>query len=270
MRLTVQGAVVTGAGHGIGRGIARRFAEEGARVVIADLSPKLGQRTAELIHATGGQALCIPTDVTLRAQVEAVVRQASDAFGRIDILVNNAGLTGRAGFLEMTDEDWNRMVAVNLTGPFLCTQIAVREMVRTRRGGKIINIASIESEAACPDQAHYAASKGGLLMLTRALACDLAPHGIRVNAIGPGTVDSGHGAFDDPAVRAMYESRIPLRRVATPRDVANAAAFLASDEAEYINGVVLYVDGGTINKYAGVEWPARPRATGSQASQSTG
>ncbi len=271
MRLESQVAVVTGAGQGIGRGIARRFAEEGATVVIAELSSELGQETAELIRGAHGKALYIPTDVTQRAQVEAMVHQAADAFGRIDILVNNAGLTGRSGFLEMTDEDWNRMMAVNLTGPFLCTQAVARQIVRNGQGGKIINIASIESQAACPDQAHYAASKGGLLMMTRALACDLAPHGIRVNAIGPGTVDSGYGAFDDADVRARYESRIPLGRVATPRDVANAAVFLASEEAEYINGIVLYVDGGTINKYAGVEWPSEPRSTtGAQASGSTG
>jgi glucose 1-dehydrogenase len=156
----------------------------------------------------------------------------------------------------MTDEEWERMMGINLTGPFLCSQAVVREMVRVGGGGKIVNIASVESEAACPDQAHYAASKGGLLMLTRALACDLARYRINVNAIGPGTVDSGHGAFDDPARREAYGSRVPLGRVASPHDVANAALFLASDEAEYITGVILYVDGGTINKYAGLEWPA--------------
>jgi NAD(P)-dependent dehydrogenase (short-subunit alcohol dehydrogenase family) len=128
-------------------------------------------------------------------------------------------------------------------------------MVRSRRGGKIVNIASVESVAACPDQAHYAASKGGLLMLTRAMACDLARYGINVNAIGPGTVDSGHGAFDDPSVLRAYSSRVPLGRIATPLDVANAVVFLASAEAEYISGIILYVDGGTLPKYAGLEWP---------------
>jgi NAD(P)-dependent dehydrogenase (short-subunit alcohol dehydrogenase family) len=216
-------------------------------------------QTTELIREAEGKALYIATDVTQRAQVEAMVQETTKVFGRIDILVNNAGLTGRACFLDMTDEDWQRMMDVNLTGPFLCTQAVARQMVRAKQGGKIINIASIESEAACPDQAHYAASKGGVLMLTRALACDLAVHGIRINAIGPGTVDSGHGAFNDPAIRSRYESRVPLGRVATPSDVANAAVFLASDEAEYINGIVLYVDGGTITKYAGVEWPTRDR-----------
>jgi glucose 1-dehydrogenase len=256
MRLKDRVAVITGAGSGIGQGIALRFAKEGAHVVVAEISPELGHETSATIAAEGGQGLCIPTDVTERAQVESMVEQAIRAFGRIDILVNNAGLTGRALFLEMTDEEWDGMLRVNLTGAFLCSQVVVRQMVRAGQGGKIVNIASVEAEAACPDQAHYAASKGGLLMLTRALACDLGRHRINVNAIGPGAVDSGHGAFNDPVVRNAYESRVPLGRVATPHDVANAAVFLASDEAEYITGVVLYVDGGTINKYAGLGWPA--------------
>jgi NAD(P)-dependent dehydrogenase (short-subunit alcohol dehydrogenase family) len=248
--------IVTGGGHGIGRGIAQRFATEGAQVVIPDISAELGQETVSLITANGGRAVCIETDVSQRVQVEAMVSQVMESFGQIDVLVNNAGLTGRVPLLEMTDAEWDRMIEVNLTGPFLCSQVVVREMVRAGRGGKIINIGSIESEAACPDQAHYAASKGGLLMLTRALACDLARYGINVNAIGPGTVDSGWGHFDDPAVRADYCSRIPMGRIATPKDVANAAAFLASDEAQYITGIILYVDGGALHKFAGLDWPA--------------
>jgi len=253
MRLQDRVAVVTGAGHGIGQGIALRFAQEGAQVVVADVLVERVNETASMIEEGGGQSLAIETDVSQRPQVEAMVDQAVQAFDRIDILVNNAGLTGRAPFLEMTDEDWDRMMAVNLKGPFLCSQAVVRHMVRAGRKGKIVNIASVESEAACPDQAHYAASKGGVLMLTRAMAYDLARYHINVNAIGPGTTDSGHGHFDDPAVRAEYGARIPWGRVATPHDIANVALFLASDEAEYVTGAILYVDGGCLIKYAGVD-----------------
>ena len=256
MRLRERVAIVTGGGFGIGRGIACRFAEEGARVVIAEIVPERGRETVQMIEGAGGQALFIETDVRERSQVEAMVERTVRELASIDVLVNNAGLTGRTPILEMTDEEWNGMLATNLTGPFLCTQAVARHMISGGSGGKIINVASIMSEVACPEQAHYAASKGGLLMLTRALACDLGPCGINVNAIGPGTTDSGHGAFDDPDVLEAYESKVPLGRIALPSDTAKAAVFLASDDADYVNGAILYVDGGTIAKYAGLEWPS--------------
>ncbi|MFN8497963.1 MAG: SDR family NAD(P)-dependent oxidoreductase [Anaerolineae bacterium] len=244
MRLLHRVAIVTGAGSGIGRAIALRLAEEGARVVVAELVASRGGETAALIEASGGAALPLTVDVSQRADVERLVQHTLDTWGQLDILVNNAGLLGRVPLLDLTDAQWDRMMAVNLRGPFLCAQAAARVWIEAGRGGSLINIASIESAVAFPDQVHYAASKGGVLMMTRALALDLARYGIRVNAIGPGTTDSGHGSFDDPVRRASYEARIPLGRVGRPRDIANAALFLASDEAAYITGEILYVDGG--------------------------
>jgi len=255
MRLKDRVAIVTGSGRGIGRGIARRFAQEGARVVIAEIVPEWGQETESIIEREGGEALFVETDVRERWQVEAIVQHTVQHFGGVDILVNNAGIMGHKTLTEITDREWDDMIATNLTGPFLCTRAVVRQMLEAGRPGKIINIGSIESEATCPEQAHYAASKGGVLMLTRALACDLGPLGINVNAIGPGTTDSGHGAFDGPEVREAYASKVPLGRLGRPSDLAKAAVFLASGDADYINGVILYVDGGTITKYAGLDWP---------------
>ncbi len=183
-------------------------------------------------------------DVSVRADVERLMDATLDRWGQVDILVNNAGLLGRVPLLDLTDAQWDRMMAVNVRGPFLCSQAVARLWIEGGRGGAIVNIASIESAVAFAEQVHYATSKGGVLMMTRALALDLARYGIRVNAIGPGTVDSGRGAFDDPERRARYEARIPLRRVGLPRDIANAALFLVSDEAAYITGEIVYVDGG--------------------------
>jgi len=253
MRLQDRVAIVTGAASGIGRGIALRFAQEGAQIVVADVLVERARETVSTIEEGGGRALAVAVDVSQRSQVEALVARVVDVFGRIDVLVNCAGVMGRVPFLEIGDTEWDRMIDVNLKGTFLCAQAVAREMVRAECKGKIVNIASIESEAACPEQAHYAASKGGVLMLTRAMAYDLARYQINVNAVGPGTTDSGHGHFDDPAVRAKYGARVPWGRVATPRDIANAVLFLASDEAEYVTGSVLYVDGGCLIKYAGVD-----------------
>lgn len=248
MRLENRVAIVTGAGSGIGRGIALRLAEEGARVVVAELFAERAQETVALIEAQGGQALPITADVSQRADVENMVQQTLAQWGQIDILVNNAGLLGRIPLLEITDAQWDRMMAVNLRGPFLCSQAVVREWLKSEQRGKIVNIASIESEVAFPDQVHYATTKGGVLMMTKALALDLGPYGINVNAIGPGTTDSQGHFRQDAERRARYEKSIPLGRVGQPRDIANAALFLASDEADYITGAILYVDGGYLTQ----------------------
>ena len=175
-----------------------------------------------------------------------MVEAAGERFGAVDILVNNAGVETLVPVLDLAESEWDRVIDTNLKGAFLCGQIAARAMVSAGTPGAIVNIASINAKIALAGQAHYTASKGGLVMLTKAMALDLAPHGIRVNAIGPGVIETRmtERSLSDPQRRAMLLSKVPLGRVGQPRDVAHAALFLASDEASYITGATLYVDGG--------------------------
>ena len=246
MRLEGKVAIVTGAARGIGRGIALRLAQEGASIVIADILSDLGEETAELIQKEGGRALALTVDVTIKELVQMMVERTLEEYGQIDILVNDAGIMGRKHLVDITEPEWDRMMDVNLKGVFLCSQAVVRYFLEQGINGKIVNIASVEAEIAFPDQVHYAASKAGVAMLTKAMAYDLGPLGINVNAVGPGTVDSHGRLAKDPQRLERYHRMIPKKRVAVPRDVAGAVAFLASDDADYITGHILYVDGGML------------------------
>lgn len=244
MRLQDKVAIVTGAAGGIGRATALRLAQEGARVTIGDIDAAGSAETAVMIEKQGGRALAITTDVTVPSLVERMVRETVAAFGRLDILVNNAGVLGRLPLLEVSEETWDHFMAVNAKGPFLCSQAAVRWWLEQQVRGAIVNVASVESAVAFPDQVPYAASKGAVLMITRALALDLGRYGIRVNAVGPGTVDSRGRWARAPERRKQYEGYHPLGRIGRTEDVANAILFLASDEADWITGEIIYVDGG--------------------------
>ena len=247
MRLEGRNAIVTGTGSGIGRAIALSFAREGAGVVAADLDAGAADRMAGEIVAAGGLAVGVRVDVAERASNEALLAAALAEFGRVHILANNAGVSGRVHFLEMTEEEWDRVLNVNLRGQFLCGQVVARQMAAIG-GGSIINTSSQLAEgAANPNSSHYLASKGGSRMLTRAMAVDLAPHGIRVNALTPGLTVTNltrDRLAADPAWRDWALGRIPLGRLGEPDDLVGAAVFLASDESRYMTGASLVVDGG--------------------------
>jgi glucose 1-dehydrogenase len=245
MRLRNKVALVTGAGRGIGQAIALAFAREGARVAVADIDPRTAAATARRL---GRRAVALTLDVADSASVRAAFAAIDRAWGRIDIAVNNAAVEPIVAFLDLTEAQWDRILDVNLKGAFLVSQAAARRMVRARRGGAIINLSSVNAVVARPESAAYAASKGGIRQLTTASAIALAPHGIRVNAIGPGTVVTGltRHLLKDRKWRWRTLARTPLGRTAEPREIAEVAVFLASDAASYMTGTTVYVDGGRL------------------------
>jgi len=248
MRLKDKVAIVTGAGRGIGGAIALLFAEEGAKVVVNDVNEADAKSTAEEIKGRGGQAGLAIGSVTVRAIAQKMVDTAVQEFGTVDILVNNAGIIQDAMLHKMTEEQWDRVIEVNLKGGFLCTQCAARVM-REKRYGKIVNLSSAMWKGN-PGQLNYSAAKAGVIGLTKTAAKELAPKGINVNAIAPGLIWTDMLKSTPPAILERMQKNlattVPLNRLGLPRDVANVALFLASDESSYVTGQVIYCDGGMI------------------------
>jgi NAD(P)-dependent dehydrogenase (short-subunit alcohol dehydrogenase family) len=254
MKLTGDVVIVTGAGRGIGSTIARRCAAAGARVVVADLDEPSARKLANEITAAGGQAIALAVDVGEPQQVQSLIDQTLARFGRLDVLINNAGIGLNRPFLSTTLEEWELQLRVNLTGQFLCGQAAALAMLRLdddRQGGegqcrgRIVNIASISGQRGGQGRAAYGAAKAGVILLTKVMAVELSPLGIRVNAVAPGPVDTDQSrATHTPSTRQAYYDRIPAGRYGEREEVAAAVLFLASPESSFVSGHVLNVDGG--------------------------
>ncbi len=244
-------AIVTGGARGIGLAVARRFAADGARVVIADVDEDAGSRAVQEVGALGAVRF-IRCDVGDRADVENLVAATVQAWGAVDVLVNNAGIVHAADFLEVSEADFDRVLRVNLKGAFLVAQQVARRMVgQVKSGAKpgaIVNMSSVNAVFAIANQVPYSVSKGGVNQLTKVMALALAPYGIRVNAIGPGSImtDMLASVNASPEAKRRLLSRTPLGRIGEPAEIASIAAFLASDEASYITGQTIYADGGRL------------------------
>lgn len=250
MQLTDKVAIVTGAGRGIGRATAERLAEAGARVVAADVDAVAAADVASAIEGAGGGAIGVPVDVANEADAERMAQVARERFGRIDALVNNAGIGLYTPLLETTLEQWNQVLAVNLTGIFLCAKYCVPTMIESG-GGSIVNIASVRALATTARTTAYTATKGAVIALTKAMATELGDDGIRVNCVLPGAIDTDmmrenlaeDGVNYADGISAVQRTT-PLRRVGAGRDIANAVLFLASAEAAYATGAAFVIDGG--------------------------
>jgi 3-oxoacyl-[acyl-carrier protein] reductase len=248
-RLDGKVAIVTGAARGIGAATARRLAEEGARVTVADLDAEGAEKTAAQISTGGKEAAGVPVDVADPTQVQNMVDRTLARFGRLDILVNNAGILRDNLLFKMSDDDWDRVLAVHLRGAFLCARAAQKPMVE-QKSGRIISVSST-SALGNRGQVNYSAAKAGLQGLTRTLAIELGQFGITANAVAPGFIDTdmtrstaARLGLTPEQMRDALKDRIPLRRVGQPSEVASVIAFLASDDASYVNGQVIYVAGG--------------------------
>lgn len=244
-RLEGRVAIITGGARGIGLACANRFAAEGARIVLADLDESAGEDAAKTLPG----ATFVRADVSRKADADALIAHAVAAHGRVDVLVNNAGITHACDFLELGEEDFDRVLRVNLKSMFLCGQAAARAMVKAGSRGAIVNMSSANAVVAIPNQVPYVVSKGGVNQLTKVMAVALAPYGIRVNGIGPGTILTElakKAVLTDNAARKKILSRTPLGRCGEPEEIASVAAFLASDDASYLTGQTIYPDGGRL------------------------
>ena len=239
---------MTGAGSGIGKAIAIRFAAEGARVAVQYHGGKKhsGVDVQGEIERSKGNAIAIAGDVSQRTEVEAMVQEIVRKFGRLDIAVSNAGIEIKKPFLEVTDDEWNKVIGVNLYGSFLVSQIAARQMVNQGQGGKLIFISSVHEDIPFPEYTAYCASKGGVRMLMRNLAMELAPHKVNVNNIAPGAIATpiNDSVLENPEAMKNALAEIPWGRFGRPEEVASLAVFLASKEADYVTGSTYYIDGG--------------------------
>ncbi len=249
MKLNGKSALVTGAAQGIGLACAEALAGEGASVMLADLNEALARKAAEALQAKGHKAAAVACDVSKKADVERAVDATVQAFGAIDILVANAGIVHAADFLDIEEKDFDRVIAVNLKGIFLAGQAAARRMVKQGRGGAIVNMSSVNGVLAIPNQVPYVVSKGGINQLTKVMAVSLVPHGIRVNAIGPGTILTElakTAVLGNKEAERKILSRTPMGRMGEPAEIARVSSFLASDDASYVTGQVVYADGGRL------------------------
>ena len=246
-RLKDKVAIVTGAAGGIGLACAERFAADGAKVVVSDINAEQGKAAVAKLTQAGSDAIFVQTDVTQRQAIDDLIAEGVKAFGQIDIMLNNAGIALSAPFLETSDELFDKVMATNLKSAFMGGQAAAKQMVKQGKGGVIINMSSVNALLAIPGLVGYACSKGAMNQLTRVMSIELAPHNIRVCAIGPGTILTElakNAVMGNEEARRKILSRTPIGRAGEPSEIASVASFLASDDASYMTGQIVYPDGG--------------------------